>query len=565
MRRITAVLAAAVAVAVLAGLAPPASAETVTYIEPVDGRVTDPFRPPATPYGSGNRGLTYATRAGAPVRASAPGRVTFAGQVGGALHVVLRHADGVRTSYSFLKAVSVRVGQSVGQGDVVGQTGDSFHFGARIGDAYVDPAILLASGPARVHLIPDGEFEEESASNDFTALASFVSDRAGGITRSAFDWLRQRTVESVRGAAGDLAALGAVAFDVAKFIATASEAEIRAMATHLVTILDEIVNLGEFAGPFAAIAAGLADILDAFIEPCTSPDVATHPPPPERIAVFVAGLGSKSDGPTDGEHNLSSRFTDLGYQPDNIYNFSYLGGRDPQAYKPEDTVGDLRSEAADLRELLDKVAAEHPGASVDLIAHSQGGLIAREALADRYDGPGHALPPIAHFVTVGTPHHGADAATALAWLRWSEGGRAVRAYAHRIHKPFDLTGPGPAQLAETSDFIHAINDRPLRAGIPYTSIAAAHDLVVPAPRARLRGATNVLVDVGRFPWDSHTALTTADAAHREVSLAVADAPPTCQSVAVTASRAVTGAQIANGEDLAGVGAAVAGRIARIQP
>ncbi len=435
MRRLTAALVAALAVIVLAGFAPPASAVTVTYIEPVTGRVTDPFRPPTTPYGPGNRGVTYDTTAGSPARASAPGRVTFAGRVADALHVVIRHADGVRTSYSFLTAVATRAGQTVEQGDVIGSTGDSFHFGARIGDVYVDPAILLAGGPARVHLIPDGELQEDDAGNDGVALWRFAMDHAQAVTSSAVDWARWAgdksagatgwvagsAVAAVRAAAGDIAAVGALTLDAARFMANAAEAEIHAMATHLVTILDEIVNLGEFAGPFAALAAGLADILDAFIEPCTSPDVDPPKPPPERIAVFVAGLGSSSRGPED-EHNLSSRFKELGYAKS--YDFSYRGGRNPEPYRPEDTVRDLRRDAADLRALLDQIALAYPDATVDLIAHSQGGLIAREALAERYDGAGHALPQIAHFVTVGTPHHGADAATALAWQRWSEGGRA---------------------------------------------------------------------------------------------------------------------------------------------
>ena len=64
----------------------------------------------STPYGAGNRGLEYSTTPGGPAHASAPGRVTFAGQVGGQLHVVVQHADGVRTSYSFLRTIAVRAG-----------------------------------------------------------------------------------------------------------------------------------------------------------------------------------------------------------------------------------------------------------------------------------------------------------------------------------------------------------------------------------------------------------------------------------------------------------------------
>ena len=121
------------------------------YVAPVQGIIVDPFRPPAHPGAPGNRGLEYATRPGSAVRAAAAGVVTFAGRVGSGRHVTVAHADGVRTSYSFLRSVAVRTGQSVGAGDVLGTTGSSFHFGARIVDAYVDPALLLGTGgPARL-------------------------------------------------------------------------------------------------------------------------------------------------------------------------------------------------------------------------------------------------------------------------------------------------------------------------------------------------------------------------------------------------------------------------------
>lgn len=85
------------------------------------------------------------------MRAAAAGVVTFAGQVAAGRHVTVVHADGVRTSYSFLAGVAVRAGQAVQAGQVLGTAGTSFHFGARIGEAYVDPAVLLGvAGPARL-------------------------------------------------------------------------------------------------------------------------------------------------------------------------------------------------------------------------------------------------------------------------------------------------------------------------------------------------------------------------------------------------------------------------------
>jgi len=123
----------------------------VFYSPPVEGAIVDPFRPPAHPGAPGNRGLEYATRPGSAVRAAAAGIVTFAGRIGAGRHVTVAHADGVRTSYAFLASVAVRTGQSVADGGVLGTTGASFHFGARIGEAYVDPAVLLGiGGPARL-------------------------------------------------------------------------------------------------------------------------------------------------------------------------------------------------------------------------------------------------------------------------------------------------------------------------------------------------------------------------------------------------------------------------------
>ena len=133
----------------------PATPVTVRHRPPVDVPVVGRFRPPATPFGPGNRGIDYATEEGSPVRASADGVVDFAGPVGGRLHVVIRHADGIRTSYSFLASIAVHAGQRVAGGTQVGTAGRSLHFGARRGDAYIDPLSLFGGPPARVHLVAD--------------------------------------------------------------------------------------------------------------------------------------------------------------------------------------------------------------------------------------------------------------------------------------------------------------------------------------------------------------------------------------------------------------------------
>ena len=131
---------------------------TVTYQPPVDAPVSDPFRRPATPYGAGNRGIEYDTRPGAVVVAAAPGEVTFAGTVAGRRYVTVQHDDGVRTTYGPLGRIApgVSAGAAIAAGAALGTAGEIVLWTARIGDVYVDPAILLAaSGPPRVRLVAD--------------------------------------------------------------------------------------------------------------------------------------------------------------------------------------------------------------------------------------------------------------------------------------------------------------------------------------------------------------------------------------------------------------------------
>jgi len=137
-----------------------AAAGAVQYQPPVIAAVADAFRPPSTFAGAGNRGLEYDTANGQAVVASAAGTVVFAGQVGGSNHVTVRHADGLRTSYSQLDRIDVVVGDSVGDRQQLGAAGSNFHFGVRVGDTYLDPAALFGATTLvesrTAHLIPVG-------------------------------------------------------------------------------------------------------------------------------------------------------------------------------------------------------------------------------------------------------------------------------------------------------------------------------------------------------------------------------------------------------------------------
>ncbi len=147
---------AAACAAVLAAGTAPASAQAepaLTYIWPVHGTIVDHFRPPAHEYGPGNRGLEFATRPGSSFWAAARGIVSFAGPVGGRLHVTVSHPDGLRISYSGVAGIGVTRGERVHQGQLLGTTADRLHVGVRRGDVYLDP-VLIFDGDASTGVRP---------------------------------------------------------------------------------------------------------------------------------------------------------------------------------------------------------------------------------------------------------------------------------------------------------------------------------------------------------------------------------------------------------------------------
>ena len=142
-------------------------ASTPGYLRPVKGPIIRHFEPPPTPFAAGHRGIDLAVPIGTEVLASNDGVVAFAGLVATELFVSIDHADGIRTTYSFLSSVSVKKGVVVVRGQQIalsgpghaGSTQSHLHFGARIGDAYIDPEPLLLDGLRRdlsqaIRLVP---------------------------------------------------------------------------------------------------------------------------------------------------------------------------------------------------------------------------------------------------------------------------------------------------------------------------------------------------------------------------------------------------------------------------
>jgi Peptidase family M23/Alpha/beta hydrolase len=497
------------------------------YRPPVDAPVLDPFRPPASRYGPGNRGLEYATAPGTPVHAVADGQVTVAGT----RHVTVLHADGVRTTYSFLDTVEVVLGQHVRQRQRVGTTVGSLHLGARRGDAYFDPATLFAPGPPRVRLVPfddppgDGAGGERRAIGQLIGGIGGVLDGLGGTTAAVGGWLQ----------GGGSQVLATMAHYAGRF-------------TYPTAILDASRSTWQ-AWQRARRASA---------RPCT-PDTAPVPPPSgRRVAVLVAGLGSDSAASTVDQVRTDA----LGYARSDVVRFSYAGGRVPDptdafpsiaatTYGAPETQVDLRASAARLADLVEAVAAETPDVPIDLLAHSQGGLVVRLALIELERRHGTQwLGALGLVATLASPHGGADLATAVHALSSTRSGTtALGLVTHATDHELDHDGTSVAQLSEISQIVAELAEHPVPAIVDALSIAARGDVIVPVPRSEAPGMDEVIVPlVGRT---AHSDLPGSAEATRALGLALAGLPPGCQSFGDALADQAVGEGISLAEDLGG--------------
>ncbi len=125
------------------------------FIWPAQGRISGRFgsgRVYNGQTGSGHSGMDIAVPTGTPVKAPAAGVITFAAPdlylTGGTL--LLDHGHGVSSNFLHLSRIDVKVGDRVGQGQVIGAvgatgraTGPHLHWGMNWFDVRVDPLLVL--------------------------------------------------------------------------------------------------------------------------------------------------------------------------------------------------------------------------------------------------------------------------------------------------------------------------------------------------------------------------------------------------------------------------------------
>lgn len=115
---------------------------------PVSGPISSGF---GWRWRSFHSGVDIRAGIGTPVKATANGTVSYAGWKGGyGLTIIVRHNFGFSTLYSHLSRISVKVGQRVERGSIIGYTGMTgsatgphLHYEVRMNDRPVDPKDYL--------------------------------------------------------------------------------------------------------------------------------------------------------------------------------------------------------------------------------------------------------------------------------------------------------------------------------------------------------------------------------------------------------------------------------------
>jgi murein DD-endopeptidase MepM/ murein hydrolase activator NlpD len=127
---------------------------------PVDGRLMSGFAQRTDPFsgeGAFHKGVDISAPTGTPVRSTADGIVIQAEPVAGGYGRLVRidHGGDVQTYYAHLSHISVREGQEVRRGDIVGMVGSTgrvtaphLHYEVRLGGAPVNPYRYLANAGA---------------------------------------------------------------------------------------------------------------------------------------------------------------------------------------------------------------------------------------------------------------------------------------------------------------------------------------------------------------------------------------------------------------------------------
>lgn len=389
----------------------------------------------------------------------------------------------------------------------------------------------------------------------FISAAGRVIDRTGDLIKKAGSWIA-RAGSWIADATGAVRNFFLKTVKVVKRTADSVIGRVKKLGSFVLKRGELILDTASFLFHFGkgAIQQAACSIKGGAPPPAipTAAQIragAKAPPAPnDNIVVTIAGIGSTTELTANGTVTTNATMykadlTTLGFSEDRVYHFSYAGIEEggPGSYrlhKPyakEETYKSIRDSADLLGQQLKEIGKHHPGKKIDLVAHSQGGLVAQYYLANLYDPDRTTSARVDHFISMGTPHLGADSAQLHDTLAGTPQGDFLLEGWEVAAKEFGLPPPSSEsarEMAEDSPFIRELNEQWNPEVAKTATVAATFDFVVTSPHTRLAGAQHYTADLPNAFSSllAHGSVVDADSTKEIVYNWLADTPSTCTAL-----------------------------------
>lgn len=273
------------------------------------------------------------------------------------------------------------------------------------------------------------------------------------------------------------------------------------------------------------------------------------PPPNDHILLAIAGIGSSSQekqGKVTSDSSLYDMdWRTLGYKPGQVYHFSYKGIRNHpgpgpyaihDAYTEKDTYKAIRDSAAQLSKQIRQIHSREPQKQIDLIAHSQGGIVAEYFVENLYRPAATNSAAVGHLITIESPHQGADLARTHILFSETATGRLVHPLVQQPLSKFigapASNAPSVGELQESSQFVRNLKRAYDPKKVDTTTIGGTFDPVVTAQHTRLPSTRHYTtkMDPAFNPLNYHGETTHSRATKGFVYNALAGHPSRCTAM-----------------------------------
>ena len=402
----------------------------------------------------------------------------------------------------------------------------------------------------------------QDSADGFLSAVGRVIDRTGDVIKRAGSWIARAGSWIARAGSWIADKAGAVrdfflkTVSVVKRTADSVIGRVKKLGSFVLKRGELILDTGTFVfhvgkGAIQQVACSLKGGAPPPAIP-TSDEIKagakTPPAPNDNIVVTIAGIGSTTALTAKGTMTTNATMykadlTTLGFSEDRVYHFSYAGIEEGgpgsyrlhKPYSKEETYKSIRDSADLLAKQIEEIGRRHPGRKIDLVAHSQGGLVAQYYLANLYDPDRTTSTPVDHFISMGSPHLGADSAQLHDTLAGTPQGDFIlegwEIAAQELGLP-PPSSPSAREMAEKSAFIQSLNEGWDPRVAKTATIAATFDFVVTSPHTRLAGAEHYTADLPNAFSSllAHGSVVDADSTKEIVYNWLADTPSTCTAL-----------------------------------